>query len=125
MKSCSDCGMENDSSAAFCTRCGKEFPAPSTKMPNLGDLNITPTMKKTAIAIILNFFLFWGLGYWYLGIKKIYGQNWYMLIIPQIIVIVISHLLPFLGIIYLIANLALAYDLYEKANGRPGFIPAN
>lgn len=124
MKACSNCGMENGDNATFCTRCGKALTAPS-KMPFIDDLNITPTMKKAGIAIILNFFLFWGLGYWYLGCKKVVGQNWYMLIIAQLIVGAISSIVPFLGLIYLAANVALAYDLYEKANGRTGFVPAN
>jgi hypothetical protein len=116
--------MENDSSAAFCTRCGKEFPAPASKMPGLNDLNITPVMKKAAIAIVLNFLL-WGLGYWYLGLKKVYGQSWYILIVVQVLAFVVTHVIPLLGIVYLIVWIAFSYDLYEKANGRTGFVPAN
>ena len=80
-------------------------------------------VTKAIIAIILNFFLLWGLGYWYLGFKTVFGQNWYMLIIVQIIAIILSMFIPFLGILYLITNLALAFDLYEKASGKQGFVP--
>jgi zinc-ribbon domain len=131
MKICSNCGRENENDALYCVKCGNEFKVipkagiPKTGVPFIDDFEVTPTLKKAAIAIALNFFLFWGLGYWRLGIKKIYGFSWYMLVIPQIIIGILSAFVPFLGAIYFTANLALAYDIYEKANGRPGFIPVS
>ena len=130
MNSCNNCGTENQTDVAFCTKCGNALITPSTQT---SITNPTPSstmvpadnamVTKAIIAIILNFFLLWGLGYWYLGFKTVFGQNWYMLIIVQIIAIILSMFIPFLGILYLITNLALAFDLYEKASGKQGFVP--
>jgi len=122
--------MENENDATFCKKCGKQFPAAS-KIPAIDEIfdslgiNMSPAMKKALVAILLNFLIIWGLGYWYLGYKKVFDKyDWYMLMVAQIVIGLISSFVPFLGIIYFAAGAALAYDLYEKASGKQGFVPA-
>jgi RNA polymerase subunit RPABC4/transcription elongation factor Spt4 len=122
MTTCNSCGTINETNTTTCINCGKQLNT-STAGLIAQKINDDPSTKNAIIAIILNFVILWGLGYWYLGIKRIYGYDWYYLIVAQILFCIISIFIPHSGIVYLAANLALAYDLYEKASAREGLIP--
>jgi hypothetical protein len=83
-----------------------------------------PTMagaKNRFVAAILN--LFWGIGYLYLGYKKIFGLQTILFVIVVFIIDIVLSIFG-LGIVSLILVLVLAYDGYVKAKGKKGFISA-
>jgi len=77
--------------------------------------------KNPLVAAILNFFF--GLGYFYLGTKKVLG-------VPTIAFVAIALLLFIVlgiftaGIVSFIFAIVLAVDGYQKASGSKGFISA-
>jgi len=127
MAFCPKCGAENKDNANFCIKCGNTL--------SIGEQIIEPTHgysmqqasnqgKSPVVPVLLNFFIIWGLGYWYLGIKKVFGVPWYMLFVAQIFVYILA--VATAGIFFVIGlliNIALAYDVYQKAMLKPGFVP--
>jgi hypothetical protein len=81
----------------------------------------TAVGKNPFVAAILN--LFWGIGYLYLGYKKVLGLQTILFVIVFFIIDVVIGIFTF-GIISLILSLVLAYDAYIKAKGKKGFISA-
>lgn len=77
--------------------------------------------KNGLVAAILN--LFWGLGYVYLGFKKVLGIPAIAFVILMIIVYFVVGIFTE-GILTLIIAIVLAIDGYQKAKGKPGFIGA-
>jgi len=77
--------------------------------------------KNRFVAAILN--LFWGIGYLYLGYKKVFGLRSILFVIVIFIVDIVLSIFG-LGIISLILVIVLAYDGYVKATGKKGFISA-
>jgi hypothetical protein len=67
--------------------------------------------------------LFWGLGYWYLGYKKVLGIPTFGFIVGMLVVYFIIGIL-LTGIVSLIIAIVLAVDGYQKAQGQKGFISA-
>ncbi len=128
MTFCPKCGVENKDNANFCITCGSSLSAGgSINDPNRG-YSIQQAKnrdKSPIIAVLLNFFIAWGIGYWYLGIKKVFGLPWYSLIITQFFLgFIMGYLgLSFIVFLLLVINIALAYDVYEKALSKPGFVP--
>ena len=100
MSYCDKCGAEIGYDDKFCTICGS-----ARKSSN------------PIIAILLNVFIIWGLGYYYLGYKTVFGMPWYYLSIAHFS---LGFLWGFTGediflfIIFPI-TIFLAYDLYKKA----------
>lgn len=130
---CSSCGAENKDGANFCMKCGNSLSLEkqnvnSSTTSSINHQEVQQTVKygkNPVVAVLLNFFLFWGLGYWYLGIKKIYGLPWYALIGVQFLIGIIffgseSSLILLISIV---VNISLAYDVYQKALSKPGFVP--
>jgi zinc-ribbon domain len=124
---CSNCGSPNPDGVAFCSKCGTALgPAASTpaQAPQGGfpaPASQTAVGKNRFVAAILN--LFWGIGYLYLGYKKIFGLRAILFVIVVFIIEVVLSIFG-LGIISFIFDLALAYDGYVKAKGKKGFISA-
>jgi len=110
VKYCSKCGSQNDDENKYCQQCGHSW-----------------DQKKPAVAVVLNFFILWGLGYWYLGIKKVYGLPWYSLAILLIVLwaFAVNDPTGLLLLIIIVLNFALAYDLYQKGSGKSGWVPIN
>ena len=77
--------------------------------------------KSPIVAAVLN--LFWGLGYWYLGYKKVLGIPTFGFVIAMLVVYFLIGLFTF-GTISLIIAIVLAIDGYQKGQGQRGFISA-
>jgi hypothetical protein len=92
-------------------------PAQSSGMPSPG----TVQGKNALVAAVLN--LFFGLGYLYLGYKKVLG-------VPAIVFVVLVLVIYFvvglftLGIVTFILAIMLAVDGWQKGSGQKGFISA-
>lgn len=81
-----------------------------------------PVQNKSPVAAaILN--LFWGIGYAYLGYRKVLGLPTVGFIIVMFIVYIIVAIFT-LGLVTLLLAVVLAIDGYQKAKGEPGFVSA-
>ena len=76
--------------------------------------------KSPVIAAILNFFLF-GVGYLYLGYKKVLGLSTILFVIVVLVVYIIIGFYTF-GLLELVIGIILAYDGYVKAIGERGYL---
>ena len=76
--------------------------------------------KNSILAALLNFFLF-GIGYLYLGYKKVLGIQTILFVVIAFFVYVIIGVFTF-GLLELVLGLVLAYDGYEKAEGKKGIL---
>jgi hypothetical protein len=92
-------------------------PAQSPGMPYSANVQ----GKSPVVAAVLNFFF--GLGYLYLGYKKVLG-------VPTIVFVVLALVIYFIvglftiGILPFILAIVLAFDGWQKGNGQKGFINA-
>jgi len=78
---CSKCGTSNQDDATFCSSCGGSLRAvPGSVLPPSA-----VQTKSPIIAAILNFFLF-GVGYLYLGYKKVLGIQTILFVIIVLLV---------------------------------------
>ena len=124
---CPNCGSPNPDGVAFCSKCGTALgaaanPAAQTSQGGFSaPASQTAVGKNAIVAAILN--LFWGIGYLYLGYKKVLGLRTILFVIVIFIIDVVIGIFTF-GIISLILSLALAYDGYVKAKRKKGFISA-
>jgi hypothetical protein len=83
---------------------------------------VPPSGRKNAwLAAILNLFI--GIGYLYLGYKKIFGMPTILFVFVVLIIEAVIGIFT-IGIASLILALVLAYDGYVKANGEKGYINA-
>lgn len=125
---CPKCGAKNEDSAGFCVSCGNMLSKTATSTQASGQPFNVPSpsgQKNPMIAAILNFFLP-GVGYWYWGYRKVVTVPPLMFFIGVIIVeFLISYFMFFAGVIILIINAFLAYDVYVKASGQRGWIEAS
>jgi hypothetical protein len=80
-----------------------------------------PQKKSAFIAAFLN--LFWGLGYVYLGYKRVLGVPAIVFVILAIVLYIIIGFLS-IGIGALIVAILLAVDGWQKGSGGKGFINA-
>jgi len=121
---CPKCGAQNPDDATYCKSCGASLQTQSAgapgQMPNASPPASAST-KSPIVAAILN--LFWGIGYWYLGYKKVLGIATMLFIILMLIVYFIVGFFT-AGIIALIIAVVLAVDGYQKGQGQKGFISA-
>ena len=121
---CRKCGAKNDDNATFCSSCGAKLYEANQQTAN-PDLATLVEKKNSLIAVILNFF-FPGIGYWYWGYKKVLGIHPALVFIGWIVVTSFcSYLLYGLGLVFLALSLFVAYDLYVKTEGKPGWIEAS
>lgn len=124
---CSKCGASNSDDASFCGNCGNSLRNPSDTMPPQQSQPAYPTpppgpqgnRKDPIVAGILNLFI--GLGYLYLGYRKVFG-------LPTILFVIVVFLVDILltgltlGLAPLILAILLAYDGYVKAKGEKGYV---
>jgi len=118
---CPKCGAQNADGAAFCSSCGASLSA----VPQPASMGQTPggqsSGKNPWIAAFLN--LFFGLGYVYLGTKKVLG-------VPTIAFVILALFLDIIlgiftaGIASFLFAILLAVDGWQKANGGKGFVSA-
>ncbi|MDA4134115.1 MAG: zinc ribbon domain-containing protein [Thaumarchaeota archaeon] len=124
---CSNCGAPNPDGVAFCSKCGTALgpaassPAQASQSGFSSPASPTVVGKNKFVAAILN--LFWGIGYLYLGYKKVLGMRSYLFVVVIFIIDVVIGIFTF-GIVSLLIALVLAYDGYVKASGKKGFISA-
>lgn len=118
---CPKCGAQNADGTAFCSSCGAGLsaaPQQASAGPTLGGQS---SARNPWIAAFLN--LFFGLGYIYLGTKKVLG-------VPTIGFVLIALVIDILigsftgGLASLVFALLLAVDGWQKANGGKGYISA-
>lgn len=114
---CPKCGANNSDDATFCQSCGNSLKqaasSPSTLQPN------SSTGKSPIVAAILN--LFFGVGYLYLGYKKILGLQTIVFVILALIVYAVIGFFT-IGLVELLIAVILAIDGYQKGQGQKGFI---
>lgn len=124
---CSKCGAPNSDDALFCGTCGNSLRNPSGATPpqqSQPAYDAPPPgqqgkRKDPVIAGILNLFV--GLGYLYLGYRKVFG-------LPTILFVVVYFLVDVLlgaftlGLVPLILAILVAYDGYIKAKGEKGYV---
>jgi uncharacterized membrane protein YvbJ len=121
---CPKCGAENADTAGFCQKCGNALQTTSAGSTPSSSYSPTPTTrssKSPIVAAILN--LFFGVGYLYLGYKKVLGIQTIIFVILMLIVYVIVGTFT-LGIVSLVIAIVLAIDGYQKGQGQKGFISA-
>jgi zinc-ribbon domain len=122
---CPRCGASNPEDATYCKNCGNPLqpgnasPQPPPPAPYYGSLR--PSPKNPVVAAILN--LFFGVGYLYLGYRRVTGVPTGVFVVITFIAYIIFGLFAF-GIITLIIAIVLAIDGYQKGDGQRGFIPA-
>jgi len=122
---CPKCGADNSPEAAFCRNCGNQLQTQGYNSPGAAT-NPYPsrtftTVKSPIVAAVLN--LFWGLGYWYLGYRRVLGIPTLYFIIGAVIVYFLFGYFT-VGILSLIIAIILAIDGYQKGQGQRGFISA-
>jgi len=123
---CSKCGAPNSDDAAFCGKCGNPLktqsgaPLPQQSQPASVAPPATQTNRKDPfLAGFLNLFI--GIGYLYLGYRKVLGLPPILLVVVLLVVDVLLGIFTF-GLIPLIIAILLAYDGYVKAKGEKGYI---
>ncbi len=75
--------------------------------------------KDPVIAGILNLFI--GLGYLYLGYRRVFGLPTILFVIVVLLINVVTGIFT-LGLVPLILAILLAYDGYVKARGEKGYV---
>lgn len=122
---CPKCGAQNPDTASYCEKCGSALQTSSTQSASysVGTPNPPPTRvgKSAILSAILNFFF--GLGYLYLGYKKVLGLPTIGFVIVAFIVYAIVGTFT-VGLVALLIAVILAIDGYQKAQGQRGFVPA-
>jgi ribosomal protein L40E len=126
---CTRCSAQNSDEAAFCEKCGNPLkadstgaqPQPSSYYPPSSPSSHSATSRSPIIAAILN--LFFGVGYLYLGYKRVLGIQTILFVVILLVVYAILGFFTF-GILSLIIAVILAIDGYQKAEGQKGFISA-
>jgi len=123
---CSKCGASNSDDASFCVQCGgplKSQPsAISSQQPqpaNAGPSVPQGSRKSPLVAGFLN--LFFGLGYLYLGYKKVLGLPALLFVLLALIIFILLGSYT-VGLLSFVLAILLAYDGYVKAKGEKGYV---
>ena len=77
--------------------------------------------KSPIVAAVLN--LFFGLGYLYLGTKKVLGLSTIVFVVVALVLQILLGIFT-VGILSFVFAILLAVDGWQKANGGKGFISA-
>lgn len=121
---CPKCGNKNDDGAAFCVNCGGPLSVVPSSIRPPAQPPTAPISQSGVLGAVLNF-LFPGLGYWYLGYRKVLGIHPALFLIGiWIVEFIVAFLIPTLSFVPLLISLFVAYDAYVKATGKPGWINA-
>ena len=121
---CSNCGAPNADGASFCSKCGAPLgqATPAAQAP-LSSYSNTPApvtgRKNEWLAAILNLIL--GIGYLYLGYKKVLGLPTILFVFVVLIIDVVVGLFT-IGLVPLVLAILFAYDGFVKAKGQKGYI---
>jgi len=120
---CPKCGAQNADGVSFCEKCGTPLQAGAPQnpisYPTSGTIMPNKNPKSPVVAAVLN--LFFGLGYWYLGYKKVLGIPTFGFVVAMLVVYAVLGFYT-AGIISLIIAIVLAIDGYQKGHGQRGFI---
>jgi hypothetical protein len=124
---CGKCGASNSDDASFCGKCGNSLRSTSDVTPpqQSQPANVTPppvpqgNRKDPVIAGVLNLFI--GLGYLYLGYRKVFGLSTILFVIVYFLVDIVLAFFT-LGLVPLILAILVAYDGYVKAKGEKGYV---
>ena len=124
---CSKCGAPNSDEASFCAKCGNPLKNTSSALPPQQSQPATPSppseqqsnRKSPLIAGFLNLFI--GLGYLYLGYRKVFSLPTILFVLVVLIIDVLLGIFTF-GLVPLILAILMAYDGYVKANGEKGYV---
>jgi len=124
---CSKCGAPNSDDASFCGKCGSPLKTPYSAMPTQQSQSpyaAPPTApqggrKDPIIAGLLNLFV--GIGYLYLGYKKVFGVPTILFVVVYFLVNIVLAIFT-LGLAPLILAILMAYDGYVKARGEKGYV---
>jgi len=124
---CGKCGAPNDEDASFCVKCGNPLRDLSSATPpqQPQPANVTPppvpqgNRKDPVVAGVLNLFV--GLGYLYLGYRKVLGLPTILFVVVYFLVNIVLAFLT-LGLVPLILAILPAYDGYVKAKGEKGYV---
>lgn len=115
---CPKCGASNADDATYCASCGYTLKAAS---PGYVSPPTMPAQRKDPIIVaLLNFFLF-GIGYIYLGYRRIMGISTIVFVVLLLIVYIVLGFFTF-GLLELVVGIFLAYDGYVKAKGERGYL---
>jgi hypothetical protein len=94
-------------------------------MPTAGGQNVPSSNqyagKSPLVAAVLN--LFFGVGYLYLGTKKVLGLSTIVFVALAFVLDVVLGFFTF-GVLTFVIAILLAVDGYQKADGGKGFISA-
>jgi len=77
--------------------------------------------KSPIVAAVLN--LFFGLGYLYLGTKKVLGLSTILFVVVALVLQILLGIFT-IGILSFVFAILLAVDGWQKANGGKGYINA-
>ena len=121
---CISCGAANIDGAAYCSKCGAAMDrAPAAPIPAPQVLPTTsglpPRGRNPWIAAILN--LFFGVGYLYLGYRKVLGLPTILFVVVMLVGEILLGIFTF-GLLSLVTAIILAYDGYVKAKGGRGYL---
>lgn len=125
---CQKCGTQNSEDASFCSSCGAPLaapvsqPTPPPTAPSYNPQTMTPppsSHKDPIIAAVLCFIF--GVGYLYLGYRKVLGLPTIFFVIITLIAYIILGAFTF-GLLELVLAIFLAYDGYVKAKGQRGYL---
>lgn len=125
---CPRCGTLNADDASYCKNCGAQIqvenantiPQAPAQAPYYSPPRAIPG-KNATVAAVLN--LFFGLGYWYLGYRKVLSVPTTVFVVVALIVYIVVSLFT-AGIVTLLLAILLAIDGYQKGEGKRGFVPA-
>ena len=125
---CSKCGAQNADGTAFCSNCGASLSTasqPASAVPTPSGQGVPSSNqyagKSPIVAAVLN--LFFGLGYLYLGTKKVLGLSTIAFVLLALVLDIVLGFFTF-GIVSFVFAILLAVDGWQKANGAKGFINA-
>lgn len=125
---CAKCGAQNADGAAFCSSCGANLSAAhqqTSAEPTPWSRSTPPSSQSTHknpwIAAFLN--LIFGLGYVYLGKRKVLGMSTVLFVLLVLVLDIILGILT-AGLAGFVIAILLAVDGWQKANGGKGFVGA-
>ncbi|MDG6998878.1 MAG: zinc ribbon domain-containing protein [Nitrososphaerota archaeon] len=119
---CQKCGASNQDDATFCSACGASLAKPVAGSAPSAPSYSPPTIqqKSPIIAAVLSFFLF-GVGYLYLGYRRVLGVQTFAFVLIVLVLYIILGYFTF-GLLELAIGIILAYDCYVKAKGQRGYL---
>jgi uncharacterized membrane protein YvbJ len=114
---CPKCGASNSDNASYCVACGYALRSSfASSVPPVNSVR----RKDPIIAALLNFFLF-GIGYMYLGYRRVLDIPTILFVLIVLVVYIVIGFFTF-GLLELVLGIFLGYDGYIKAKGERGYL---